>query len=94
MKKKVKMGAIANWRSGRPRGVEVQEAEREAEGYGDGGIDDELAEADGEVAWAEAEVEAYAVELADEEEAVDAGVDEDDLVEDGEVWGPCGFEPA
>ncbi len=44
----------------RPRGVEVQEAEREAEGYGDGGIDDELAQADGEVAWAEAEVEAYA----------------------------------
>ena len=94
MKKKVKIGGYRELEEWWPRGVEVEEAEREAEGYGDGGIDDELAQADGEVAWAEAEVEAYAVELADEEEAVDAGVDEDDLVEDGEVWGPCGFEPA
>ena len=32
--------------------------------------------------------------LADEEEAVDAGVEQEHLVEDGEVRGPGGLEPA
>ena len=74
--------------------MEVQEVEREADGDGDGGVEGEFAQADGEVAQAEAEIEADSVELADVEEGVDAGVEEENLVEDGEVRGPGGLEPA
>ena len=77
-----------------PDWVEVEEAEGEAEGDGDGSVEGELAQADGDVAEAEAEIEAYVVEAANEEEGVDAGVEEEHLVEDGEVRGPGGLEPA
>jgi hypothetical protein len=40
------------------------------------------------------EIEAYAVQLADVEYAVDAGIQQEHFVEDGEMRGPGGFEPA
>jgi hypothetical protein len=78
----------------RPVRVKVQEAEAEAKYESDGDEEGALAQAGENVAETEAEIEAHAVELADIEDAVDAGVEEKDLVEDGEVWGPSGFEPA
>jgi hypothetical protein len=77
-----------------PLRVDVEEAQREAEEDGDGGVDCGLAETEFEISATDAEIEADTLELADGEEAVDAGVEQEDLAEDGEVWRPGGLEPA
>ena len=77
-----------------PEWVNVQEAEAQAEYESDWYVEDTLAEADADVGQVEAEIEADAVQLADVEDAVDAGIEQKHLVEDGEVRGPGGFEPA
>jgi hypothetical protein len=89
--KKISCGEL---REVRPVRVKVQEPEAEAKYESDGDEEGALAQAGEDVAETEAEIEARAVELADVEDAVDAGVEEKDLVDDGEVWGPSGFEPA
>lgn len=84
----------AGERGDRPEAVEMEEAEAEADGEGDGEVEGELAQAGGEVAQAEAEIEADAGERTQGEEAVEAEVEEQDLVEDDEMRGPGGLEPA
>jgi len=78
----------------RPGSVKVQEAEDESDGDGDGRVEGELAQSDEEVAQAQAESETDIIELTDAEQGVDSGVEQKDFVEDGEMRGPCGFEPA
>ncbi len=72
----------------------MQEAESKAEQECDWGVPGPFSEADAQVAEAQAKVESYAVESTDEQETVDADVEEKDLVEDGEVRRPGGFKPA
>lgn len=74
--------------------MEVKEAEREAEGNGDGCVEQELAQADAEVARVGPKVETCATKLADGEEAPDTGIEQEHFVEDGQVGGPGGLEPA
>ena len=74
--------------------VEVEESESEAERDGDGRVEEEFAEAGAEVAEAEAESVADAGELADGEESIEAGVEEDELAEDVDAGRPGGLEPA
>jgi hypothetical protein len=75
-------------------GMEVEEAEGQAQRDGDGKVEEEFAEAGGPVARAEAEVEADGGEAADGEEGIEAGVEEGELAEKGKFVGPGGFEPA
>lgn len=42
----------------------------------------------------EAKIESDAVQTANKKETVDAGIEQDHFVEDGQVWWPCGLEPA
>ncbi len=72
----------------------VQKAEPEAEDESDGRIKDDFAQADGNVFEAQAEVEAGSFKLADEDETVDTRIEQENLVEDGQVWRPGAFKPA
>ena len=72
----------------------MQKAQAEAEGESDGHVKGELAQAGGEVAWAQAEIEADALKRAQGEKAVEAEIEEKDLVEDGQMRRPGGLEPA
>ena len=74
--------------------MEVQKAQAEAESQRNRRVKGDLAQADPEVFEAQAKVEADAVELADEEEAVDARIEKKDLVEDGQVRRPRALKPA
>ncbi len=78
----------------RPHRMRVQKAEAQAQNQGDRSVEGHLAQTDGDVAQAQAEVEAGSLKLADEDEAVDAGVEQQDLVEDGQVRRPRPLEPA
>jgi hypothetical protein len=74
--------------------VQVKEVEREAQGNGQRNIEEEFAESDTDITPAEAEVEADASQLADGEEAVEAGIEQGELAEETEAMGPGGLEPA
>jgi len=56
--------------------VGVQEVEAQADGDADGRVEEEFAQADFQIAEAQAQVESYAVELAEYQEGVDSGVEQ------------------
>ena len=74
--------------------VEVEEAEHQTEGDGDGHVEEELAKARGPVATAEAEVVTNGGETADGEESVEAGIEQGELAEKGKFGRPGRLEPA
>lgn len=76
------------------KAMEMEEAEAKAERERDGHVEGQLAQAGGEVAHAQAEVEADTVQGAQGEETVEAEVEKEDLVEEVEVLRPGGLEPA
>ncbi len=78
---------------GVPEGMRVEEAESEAQDQSNREIESKFAQADGQIAQAEAQVEADTLEVSNRNESVDAGVEKQDLVEDGEMGGPGGLEP-
>lgn len=75
-------------------GVEVKEADSEPQCNCYGRVEEELAPADAEIAQSEPEVESDAVKLADAEEGVDAGVQQQNFIEGAEARGPRGLKPA
>src|ERR1700683_879376 len=74
--------------------MEMEKPEAQAEREGDGRVEGKFAQTDGEVFETQAQVETGSVELADEDEAVDACVQKKHLVEDGQVRRPGALEPA
>src|SRR6185312_648062 len=76
------------------RCVKVEKADAEPQPNGDGRVEEEFAPADTQIAQSQAEVESDAVKLADAEETVNAGIEQQDFIEDAEARGPCGLKPA
>ena len=76
------------------RAMQVEKAEGETEGYGNGCVEKEVDASAAEVFEAQAEIEAGAMEPAHDDEAPEPGVDEQHFAEDGEVRRPGGLEPA
>ena len=81
-------------RGRRPAGMEMKKSERKAEGESDWNVEGAFAQTDGDITQAKAQVEAGSFELPDENEAINAGIEKQDLVEDCEVWRPGALEPA
>ena len=72
----------------------MEEAERQSERYGNGSVDGKRQQTNADVSQAEPEVEANLLQLADREKAVDARIEQQDFIEDGEAGPPCGLKPA
>ena len=72
----------------------MQEAEEQPEGDGNGSVCRQPEQANAEVAQAKAEVETNLAQLTDREKAVDACIEQQDFIEDGEARSPCRLKPA
>jgi hypothetical protein len=74
--------------------MEMQKAQAQAQRDRDRRIPPELAEAGGDVAQAQAQVEPHALELSHQDESIDARVQQQDLVENRQVRRPRRLKPA
>jgi len=83
MKKKVKRNRVG-----------MQEAQAETERNCDGRVQKKLAQSEIQVTPAQSEIESHAGELANDPESVDAGVEQQNLVEDRQMRRPGRLEPA
>ena len=75
-------------------GVEMEEAEEQSEGGANGSVRGQPEQANAEVAQPKPEVETNLAELPDGEKAINARIQQQDLIEDGKTRSPCRLEPA
>jgi hypothetical protein len=66
-------------------GVEMEKAEEQSEGDGNGSVHRQPEQANAEVTQAKAEVETNLAQLPDGEKAIDACIEQQDFIEDGET---------
>ena len=78
----------------RHMGVEMEKAEEQSEGDGNGSVHGQPEQANAEVAQAKAEVETNLAQLPDGEKPIDACIEQQDFIEDGETRSPCRLKPA
>ncbi len=98
MKKKVKTHAPGNLRqhrsNSRPECVQMQKSQPQAQSQRNRRVPDHLPQADAGIAQAQAQIEAGALQLPDRHEAVDPAIQQQNLVEDGQMRRPRGLKPA
>ena len=72
----------------------MEKAEQQSEGDGNGSVHGQPEQANAEVAQAKAEVETNLAQLPDGEKAIDACIEQQNFIEDGETRSPCRLKPA
>ena len=78
----------------RHMGVEMEEPEEQPEGNSDGSVHGQPEQANAEVTQTKAEVETNLAQLPDGEKAIDARIEQQNFIENGETRSPGRFKPA
>ncbi len=77
----------------RPERVQVKKAQPQSQCQCKREKEQKFAQADGEIAQAQTEIEADGVEVADGDQRINAGVKQQDFIEYRQMRGPCPLEP-